>query len=758
MEFFSNFILVRKIIELYCQTFKNDMKMKKQLLIGSALLLAISVNSQNSRQFRPVTGIVNMDAKMKANKLANGSAYEAPVTNANKFSNPSPEVGSDNSTANSASSPIISATFTRFSGSMNVFGMLVSNQKALQYNRLLRTFSFIQRKSPTYITNPALPANAQSGAIVAYLGKNDGASWDSTLLFSDASNWSRYPQGAIYNPPTNTSATYTNAYVVGSGPCTSAANSWVGSWFASKKLTSPGTNSVGPDVQFMPNTAPFNNATSPAMKKQDFPRYSFAATEDGMVRSLGNIANDINGTTNTAYGLRGAAMNKGVFTSGVFVWSYDSFIPPVVVRTVNEPGTKSMWGTPYMAWNDAGTVGYVMFVGSRVGSTNQNVGWQPIIYKTTTSGNAWALVNGIDFNQPTIYDKLLNSMNGPNTNTNISIPFFKSDEGIDLVVDNSNKLHIVTTAVGSARQHPDSVEYTWQYPKGTENMSWFYANTAWPYVVDFSGDGTGNWAMKVIDSLGTEGPSSTSGQPGFGSNPWSNQSQANPVTSDSRIQISRSYDGEFITYSWAESDTTLTTGATKWNEFPNIHQRALRLCDGAVSTDELIISSPSTGFNNRVRDKAYFHFMGSTCKAGGSTMTSATFTVPYTVSNNVATDGGVPVDNFFSSAVVTHNFPSSACGATVTTGLAAAKTEASQSFIYPNPTDNLFNVRLNLSNSNDISVEVFNAIGQKVTETKVNGQVGENNVPMNMNNATAGVYFVKIKVGKTESTKKLVIK
>jgi hypothetical protein len=755
VEFFSNFISVRKIIELYCQTFKNDMKMKKQLLVGSALLLAISVNSQNSRQFRPVTGVVNMDAQTKAHKLALGSAPEVPVTNANKFTNPSTEVGSDNSTA-SVSSPIISATFTRFSGSMNVFGMLVSNQKPLQYNRFLKVFSFIQRKSPTYVTNPALTTNAQSGAIVAMLGKNDGASWDSTLVNADNSNWSRYPQGGIYNPPGNT--TYTNAFVVVSGPCTSAANSWVGSYFSSKKITSPGTNStgvVGSEQQFIPNTSPFNNATSPQMKKQDFPRYSFASTDDGMVRSLAEICNDINGTTNTAFGIRGAAMNKGVFSSGVFVWSYDSFIPPVVVRTVNEPGTKSMWGTPYMAWNDAGTVGYVMFLGQRQGSTNQNVGWQPIIYKTTNSGNSWVVVNGIDFNTGNTYDKLLNSMNGPATNTTISIPFFKADQGVDLIVDNANKLHIISTAVGCAKQHPDSVEYNWQYT--TENYSWLFQNTAYPYLCDFSGDGTGTWGMAVIDSLGTEGPSDQSGQPGFNSNPWSNQSQTNPVTSDDRIQISRSYDGQFIVYSWAESDTTLTTGTKKWNEFPNIHQRALRLCDGSVSTDELIISSPSSGFNARVRDKAYFHFMGSTCKAGGSTNTTATFTVPYTVSNNVATDGGVAVDNFFSNAIVTHNFPTSACGATVTTGIAAVKTEASESFVYPNPTNNQFNVRLNLANNNDISVDVYNAIGQKVAETKVNGQVGENNVAMNINNPKPGVYFVKIKVGKTESTKKLVI-
>lgn len=736
------------------------MNMKKQLLLGSALALSLIAFSQNNKNFN-VSGITNTAEKANARLRI---LENANPTFSNRAANPTKDADhsltQSNNTSNSSSSPIISSVFTRFSGSMNVFGFLVSNQKALQYNRHLKTFSFIQRKSPTYVTNPVLPANAQSGAIVAYLGQNDGTTWDSTLIHSSSTNWARYPQGGIYNPPGNT--TFTNAYVVGSGPITQANTTlgWIGSWYASKKLTSPGTNSVGTDVQFFSNTGPnFGSVTSPAMIKHDFPRYSFSSTDDGIVRTVGSLNNDINNTTSgSGYGLRGFAINKGIFTSGAFVWTADTIIPPTNTLSIAQgadAGVKVMFGTPYMAFNDAGTHGYFVVIGSRMGSTGSNIGYQPIVYKTTNSGNSWVLVNGIDFNTGN-WTKLKNSMLTPNTNTTIEIPFFKFDEGIDVTVDKDNKLHIVSTVVGTARANTDSLGYTYQF-KSPELYAWIYEPNAYPYIFDFSGDGAAAWNHVLIDSLSTEGPSSTSGQPGFGSNPWASSTAGESVNSDSRIQVSRSYDGEFLLYSWAESDTTLTTAGVKWNEFPNVHQRALRLCDNAVSTDEYLISSPATGFNSRVRDKAYFHFMSSTCKAGGSTATAATFTTAYTVSNNVATDGITPVDNYYANSIVTHAFPSSACGASVTTGLNAIKTEASQSLVYPNPTHNNITVKINLTQVKDVTVDVYNALGQVVSSAKLNGQMGENTINVNLNNANAGVYFVKIKAGTSESTKKLIV-
>jgi hypothetical protein len=722
--------------------------MKKLLLIGSAVLITMSANSQTAKLVQP-SGTFDLAEKIRKERAIK---IEADASAGRSAHGPLISNDPQNSSSNSSSSPIISATFNKFTGSMNVFGMLVSSQKALQYNRFLQAYSFIQRKHPFYITNPALPANAQSGAIVAFIGKNEGTLWDSTLLYSDASRWSRYPQGGIYNP--SNSSNLAAAYVVGSGPCTGSSDNWVGSWYASKLIGAAGTNSAGADQQFFSNTPPFGTTTSPTMTKHDFPRSGFAATDDGIVRSLGEISRDVNDVSSNAnYGFRGALVSKGSFNSGAFVWTPDSMIPPAALSSDG----LVLSSQPYMAWNDAGTVGYVMLIGSRQGSTLSNKGYQPMIYKTTNSGNSWILLNGIDFNTGN-WTFLKNSMQSVSANPTLEIPFFKYDEGIDMVVDNNNKLHIASMVVGTAKEHVDSLGYTFQYSISGDTYAWPHINTARPYIFDFCGDGLGAWTHTLIDSLGTEGPSSVSGQGGFIYNPWADAGDPSAsVDSDSRLQLSRTYDGQFIVYSWGESDTTINTAANKFHEFPNIHQKALRLCDGKVSTDEFLVSSPSTGFNPAVRDHAFFHFMSSTCKAGASNATQATFTVAYTVSNNAATDGVSPVTNYFANVVAIHTFPTASCGNTLTTGVASAKTEASQSLIYPNPTDSKFSVRLSLSAAKEISVDVYNAIGEKVAGTRANGQIGENTVPVNMNQAAAGVYFVKIKAGSSESTKKLVV-
>lgn len=718
--------------------------MKKQLLFGSALLLSVGAFAQNQKQ------IFDKAPKTVSNRYVNSFSKatidtETPGSNRSIGAQAAPAMNNPEST-NSASSPILSANWSRLSGSMNIFGMLVSSSKPLNYDRILQTVSFIQRKSGTYQASPAGDSN--SGTILGYLGRNDGSQWDSTVIWADAANLARYPQGGIYNPAGNSN--YNNATVVGMGPVTGGSG-WIGNWYASKSVTATPKNAAGTDEQFLSNTAPFNSATSPAMVKHDFPRYGFSARNTG-IWAAGTLMQDINGTTNAAQLVRGAIIVKGTFNAGAMVWTPDSIIPPTVTRL---DGSKQLWSQPYLAFNESGMVGYAMMIGGRSGTSGSNVGWQPIVYKTTNGGTSWVLTNGIDFNASG-WDFVLNSMAAVNTNSNLSIPFFNVGEGIDMAVDKNDKLHILSTVVGTARSHPDSLGFTWQFTvNGEQGHSWLFQNTAWPYVFDFIGDGTNAWTFKTVDSLGTEGPSSTSGQPGFNSNPWANQAQSNAVSSDSRLQITRSYDGEFLAYSWAESDTAFTNLNKKWNEFPNLKVRAYRTCDNSVSTDEYNITA---GGINRVKDKAYFHYMSSEMKAGASSATTATVSIPFTISNNLVTDGGIEVDNFFSMASIGFTFPSAACGGTLTTGInSVAKNDADNSRVYPNPAKNSVNVSLTLSQNNEISVDVYNAIGQNVSSMKANGQIGENVINVNLNNAAAGVYFVKVKAGASESTKKLII-
>lgn len=728
--------------------------MKKQLLLGSALMLALTAYPQNNRQKPQPNGILNMSEKLAAKFASADSPFEK-APSSTKNSNGSNQILSSpkGDMSVSGSNALISSSFNRISGSMNVLGMIVSSSKPLQYNRFLDVVSFIQRKPSTYVASPAGDSN--SGTILAWFGKDCGnvGQWDSTVIWADATNLARYPQGGLYSPAGNSNIN--NAYAVAMGPITGGSG-WIGSYYASKSLTNTAVkNAAGADKQFMSHVTPFGSTTSPSMTKHYFPRYGFSQCDNGKIYSLGGLYDTYDGTNGQPGNFRGALLAKGNFVSGAMVWTPDSMVPPTVTTTA---GGRQLFSQPYMAWDDAGTVGYVVFIGGKQGASGANFGWQPIVYKTSNGGTTWSLVNGINFNTASTFDFVLNSMNPVNTNSNLTIPFFNVGEGIDVTVDKNGKLHIVTTVVGTARNHPDSMGYTWQFTKGSEQMSWPYVNTAWPYIFDFIGDGTNAWSVKTIDSVGTEGPSATSGQPGFGSNPWANQSQTTPQASDMRVQVSRTYDGEFLIYSWAESDTALTTGATKWNEFPNIKTRAMRICDGAVSTDKYSVTSTSTGAFQRVRDKAYFHFMSRQSRGGASTPTAATFTVPFMVTNNVACNGDQPVDNYYARTIVSFAFANAACGSTVTTNLANnSVNEANSSRLYPNPTKNNFNVAINLSKANEISVEVYNAIGQMVGGAKANGTIGENTVNMNMIDAKPGVYFVKIKAGVNESTKKLVI-
>jgi hypothetical protein len=584
------------------------------------------------------------------------------------------------------------------------------------------------------------------------LGKQCGLAWDSTLVYADATNWSRYPQGGIYSP--NGNHNIEAAYAVAMGPVTATGGGWIGSYYATKSLTSTvQKNATGPDQQFFSHTTPFNSSTSPQMTKHYFPRYGFSQCDNGMVYSLGGLYDQYGQVTaGQPENFRGALLAKGNFVSGAMVWTPDSMIPPVIMTSAN---ARQVFGQPYMAWDDAGAVGYVMFIGARTGATSSNKGWQPIIYKTTNSGNSWTLINGIDFNTASTWDFVLNSMRSVNINTTLSVPFFNVGEGIDCSVDKNGKLHIGSTVVGTSSTNNDSLGYTWQF--GTNKYSWIYANTAWPYLFDFIGDGSGPWTFKTIDSVGTEGPGTTSTDPGNSANCWGNQSQTSPASSDMRIQLSRTYDGEFILYSWGESDTTLTTSNLKWNEFPNIRMKALRMCDLSVSSDKYLVSSPQSGYHPRVRDKAFFHFMSRQSRGDQSTPSTAQFTVPLTVSNNPLCLGDNPIDTYFGRVVVSYSFATAACGSTVTIGINNPAGEVRNTRLYPNPAKNSFNIDIVLNVSNDISVYVYNAIGQKVSTLKVNGQIGENTVKMDMNGANPGVYFVKIKSGSTESTKKVII-
>jgi hypothetical protein len=336
--------------------------MKKQLLLGTALLAAISAFPQNANKRAISPGKENMKSVF-AQKYAAQSVEPTSSSTSNYGPQQAP---SNNETAEKSAATSIS--WNLLCGSMNTYGMLVSNSKPLQYNSKLNAVSFIHRKSTSY--QPSIPANSNSGNIVAEISTNWGTTWDSTCIFADATNGGRYPQGAIYNPPGNTNIA--NAYVVGCGPVTGAGTTggWLGNFYASKQLgTYNNAPSTAPDaVQFLSSSLGTYTAGWGA---HGFSRYGFSVTDDGKAHTLACIMNDHNAFS----GMRGVAVVKGSFTSGIPTWTTDSIIPSVVIDSL---GDNTMLTDIQMAWNDAGTVGYVCIPGALQSSFRSNRNYQNI--------------------------------------------------------------------------------------------------------------------------------------------------------------------------------------------------------------------------------------------------------------------------------------------------------------------------------------------------------------------------------------------
>lgn len=687
------------------------------------------------------SGVLDMNVKLEA------MYYPKPVVNFNKAPSQLYPEAKESITQQKINSPILNTTFYRLTGSHDMLGNLSSSNKPLQYNELFKAFSFVCRKSLTYV--PA--SNGNSGTIVGFVGKNDAfphnaSSWDSTCLWTSTLNIAQKAQGGIWlnGVPSNPNLA-TQGYFIATGT-TKSGTTVTGSFRASKLVGTAGTNTPGIDIQFFSNIAPFSTTTSPQMPKQDEPDHSFNPTI-GSVWIPSMIYNDVNGSNDVSQGIRGAHISKGVFTSGSMMWNSDSLIPPTVLKT---NGTKQLWRQPLMTFSPDGQCGYLLFIGTLtyapIGSPNR--GMQPIIYKTTNSGASWNLVNGIDFTQTvTPYPYILNSLDPVNTNPTLKIPYFNPAEGIDITMDQNNKLHILTTVCGTAKQHIDSVNYIHQYTNNGETYCWPHVNGKRPYILDFCGDGTTGWDCKIIDSLTTECPATYSAGPGYSFNPWADPNPNMSISSGSRLQISRSFCGDYLMYSWAEADTNITTNSYKWNEFPNIKVRARRMCDEQLSPDDISVTGHWTTLN-AVKDKAYFHYMTNCFKAGASTASSATMMVGISVSSNPNTNATTPVNHYFAASHLLFNFPNTWCGPWWAPCGPSAINEVFDSQnnfdAYPVPTLKELTIEFPNPQNNSFQYSITDLAGKII---RIGELEGDQKTSLNVQELTAGVYILSIRDG-----------
>ncbi|HQQ94700.1 MAG TPA: T9SS type A sorting domain-containing protein [Bacteroidia bacterium] len=725
--------------------------MKKQVVLGAAMLGMLYAFPQAPGTHPKPTAMFNQKAAKTAyfNLKENQSPGAVKKLVGPEYQ-PAQNTVSNEKTASTNASSI---HWDLLCGSMNTYGMLVSQSRPLQYNDNVNAVSFLHRKSDTYQAN----ANSNSGTIVAEISGNWGTNWDSTCIYANA-DAGRYPQGAIYAGPGNSSLS--NAYVVGSGPTVNGT--FTGDWYASKKLAAQGStlynNIPDPAVGAM-QFVPFSSL--PGLAKHSWSRHGFSATDDGVVRSLSLLEND----PTTLGDCRGVAVIKGTFNAGTFTWTSDTLVPACII---DNTGAKQMFSSGVqMAWNEAGTVGYVVIPGALASATGANRGFQPIVYKTTNSGTSWALVNGIDFNAPAM-SVVLDHLAGVH-NTTLTIPALFGD--YDMTVDADNKLHIGAILMSTFSADDDSIGFVAGFDNGGETYHWAHTPGNRPYLYDFIGDGTASWKVVTVDSLSTEGPSSSPTGNGFQDNPWDPTGTGGAkIEVDPRIQVGRTPTGDYVTFSWVESDTNFTSSARKWNNLPNIKARLMSIGSGTnmyvVSpTEQNVTQYPASVGppNNAVITRATLHYMSPTTSSAviacSSTLNAQDRVIqvktPFTVTNSNPYSQLTNNTTWYTTATLQYTF---GAGCLVIDGVQESNlSNIDRTVIFPNPAKNSAVLSLHANEKANVNIGIYNLVGQEIKAMSVQANLGENNISLDLQGLNAGIYMVKISSGNASSTKKLII-
>ena len=95
--------------------------------------------------------------------------------------------------------------------------------------------------------------------------------------------------------------------------------------------------------------------------------------------------------------------------------------------------------------------------------------------------------------------------------------------------------------------------------------------------------------------------------------------------------------------------------------------------------------------------------------------------------------------------------------AAVTAGMSDIERANLITAVYPNPAKDQVNINLNMEQSENVEVSVFNTVGQVVLNENFGSMNGVNTLTLNLGDLTTGIYFVKIVVGDKVYTKPLQI-
>jgi uncharacterized repeat protein (TIGR01451 family) len=263
---------------------------------------------------------------------------------------------------------------------------------------------------------------------------------------------------------------------------------------------------------------------------------------------------------------------KGIYNTGTQTVAWGLHATKIMPWSMSYDGTAHAL-SPSVAFSPDGNTGWIATLGDL--ATAPDSLFYPILLKSTDGGATWGNPVEVDLNSfPWVYDSLralwVDSLGNPASTGRATAAF-----DYDLTVDASGNPHMFfVIATGSAAT---------QSP-----MYSLYSGLA-KYAVDLTSFNQGtNFDLRLV------APILTFRTMEFGAT-------ATTVNMDNYPQISRTQDGNYILYSWTDSDTCIFTGSMNGigfgesdNAAPNLWIAGMRLSDGyftcitGVSAGDLI--------------------------------------------------------------------------------------------------------------------------------------------------------------------------
>jgi hypothetical protein len=666
--------------------------MKKLLLFVVVLCLGLGLSAQKSPS-RLKEGLPTASSKLFKN-YEDGMVKNHSVVN--DFTRPSYKSTND-------------VTILNLGSAANAFGLYNGGRTAVWADPNLNSVSFAHR----------MTASPGSGYLAYDISKDGGNTFSlNNQVFNPTAGGTanaRYPQGLIYNPSGNTNPD--NAYFTFFAPTLDGSNGTAGSWGGyaggTVKLDGTGLSQTG-----WSTTLPYRHNVPDAMTINTTTGDVYVV-ETSLVGGLGNQYVD------------SLLMTRGVFnsTTGAFDYEESLLYAPTAVPY---GGTGSAVSDVKLALGPDGLTGYILTLGDNGGDLfATGLAYYPILYKTTDGGLTWddspmVIALGGPDGLPGVVNDLLTDdqiaeLFEPPLPARDEIAYttaFTSDLAVDMYGN-----PVISVVVGVAAATAYSIV----------DAAGFYAS----YNI-FSQDGGETWIAQKLMSLKT-----FRGTWGTGDN---------EVSEDNRSQITTTYDGSKMFFSWLDTDFEGQIANQQpdiycvgWDIASNTYTDADLVTDGIQATNVTFLSD---GWLQAYMGTASnYSFVSGT---GGESI----YTIPfvYQAMDPVHPESVVQYKYIKDFSFTEADFVIENTGKVdVVNGI-----QISQN--YPNPFNGVAKIDVSLPLQAKVSLEVYNLVGQRVYELPArNLQPGNHQLVVNGAGLKSGVYMYSVMVNGERFSKKMVI-